>query len=119
MTETEFWDHVRAARPRRYDPDAHAEALAGRLAKLPEGEILDFVHHWAAASARAYRRDLWAAAYLINAGCSDDGFQYFRWWLVLQGRETFDAALVDPDTLADILDGETDMEAEVGPGMDA
>lgn len=69
MTEPEFWAHVAAARPRRYDPDAHADALAARLAKLPEGDVLDFVRHWDAASARAYRRDLWGAAYLVNGGC--------------------------------------------------
>lgn len=119
MTEPEFWAHVAAARPRQYDPDAHAEALASRLAQLPEPDILDFVHHWDAASARAYRRDLWGAAYLINGGCSDDGFQYFRWWLILQGRETFAAALADPDSLAEVLDGESEVEAEVYPGNDA
>lgn len=119
MTEPEFWAHVAATRPRRYDADAHAEQLAARLAKLPEPDILDFVHHWDAASARAHRLDLWGAAYLVNGGCSDDGFQYFRWWLILQGREVFDAALADPDSLAEVLDGETDVEAEVYPGNDA
>lgn len=119
MTEAEFWAHVTAARPRRYDADTHAEYLTARLSKLPEPDILDFVHHWDTASARAYRRDLWGAAYLINGGCSDDGFQYFRWWLILQGRAAFDAALADPDTLAEVLDGETEVEAEVYPGSSA
>jgi hypothetical protein len=119
MTEAEFWEHIRAARPRRYDPDTHAERITGRLVNLPEQEILDFAHHWDAASSRAYRRDLWGAAYLINGGCSDDGFQYFRWWLILQGRDVYDAATADPDTLADVLDGEDEVEAEVGPGMEA
>jgi hypothetical protein len=119
MTEPEFWSHVAAARPRRDDPDAHADALVARLAKLPEPDILDFAHHWEAASARAYRRDLWAAAYLIQGGCSDDSFQYFRWWLILQGRAVYEAALADPDALAEVLDGEDDVEAEVGPGVGA
>ncbi|QDU23593.1 DUF4240 domain-containing protein [Urbifossiella limnaea] len=119
MTEPEFWAHIHAARPRRYDAEAHADQLAARLAELPEPDILDFVHHWDAASARAYRQDLWGAAYLVNGGCSDDGFQYFRWWLVLQGRAAFDAAIADPDTLAEVLDGETEVEAEVYPGTDA
>ena len=119
MTEPEFWAHVAAARPRRYDAEAHAEQLAARLAKLPEPDILDFARHWEAVLARAYRRDLWGAAYLINGGCSDDGFEYFCRWLALQGRAAFDAALADPDSLAEVLDGETDVEAEVAPGTDA
>jgi len=34
---------------------------------------------------KAYTWDLWGAAYLINGGCSDDGFEYFRRWLVSRG----------------------------------
>jgi hypothetical protein len=117
VTEDEFWDHIRATR--RVDPETHTERLAARLAKLPEGDILDFVRRWDEASARAYRRDLWGAAYLINGGCSDDGFQYFRWWLILQGRPVYEAALADPDTLAEVLDGEDEVECECYPGMDA
>jgi hypothetical protein len=52
----------------------------------------------------AYRQDLWGAAYLINGGASDDGFDYFRGWLLAQGRETWEAALADPDSLADVVD---------------
>jgi hypothetical protein len=49
---------------------------------------------------RAYRNSLWGAAYLICGGCSDDGFEYFRCWLIGQGREVYEAALSDPDSLA-------------------
>ncbi|GAA1585730.1 hypothetical protein GCM10009678_80400 [Actinomadura kijaniata] len=48
----------------------------------------------------SYRGDLWGAAYLINGGASDDGFDYFRGWLVSQGRAVYEAALADPDSLA-------------------
>jgi hypothetical protein len=39
--------------------------------------------------AESYTNPLWAAAYVINGGCSDDGFDYFRGWLIAQGREVF------------------------------
>jgi hypothetical protein len=117
VTLDEFWDHIRATR--RRDPDAHSARLAKRLAKLPVVEILDFVRLWDEMETAAYQRDLWGAAYLINGGCSDDGFQYFRWWLLLQGRAVYEAAVTNPDTLASVVDGEEEVEAEVGPGMDA
>jgi hypothetical protein len=74
----------------------------------------------AAAADLAYRRlvaavygwPLWGAAYLIGGGCSDDGFEYFRGWLVAQGREVFERAVADPDSLADVVDEDTDAEAE-------
>ena len=39
---------------------------------------------------------------MINGGCSDDGFDYFRGWLLVQGREVFERAVADPDGLADV-----------------
>lgn len=116
MTEDEFWEHIRATR--RVDPDAHVERLTARLTKLPPEEILDFDHLWRVVAARAYRRDLWGAAYIINGGCSDDGFDYFTDWLILQGRTVYEAAIADPDTLAEVLDGE-EVECECHPGADA
>jgi hypothetical protein len=61
----------------------------------------------------AYRWDLWAAAYVINGGASDDGFEYFLGWLMAQGRTRWEATLADPDSLADIVDADTgDLDGE-------
>ena len=62
---------------------------------------------------RAYHRDLWQAAVLINGGASDDGFYYFRLWLVGMGKAVFAAALENPDSLANVVDPEC-MEYEAG-----
>jgi hypothetical protein len=105
MTLDEFWEHIHKSK--RKDPDAHVERLTKRLAKLPPDEIIDFDHWWNVLHAEAYNWDLWGAAYLLNGGCSDDGFIDFRSWLILQGRDVFQAALTNPDTLAD-LDVEDD-----------
>jgi len=32
-------------------------------------------------------------------GCSDDGFEYFRCWLISQGKDVFENALRNPDSL--------------------
>jgi hypothetical protein len=53
----------------------------------------------------AYTWDLWGAAYLINGGASDDGFEYFRSWLISMGHDVFSNAVRDPDSLANILNG--------------
>ncbi len=51
----------------------------------------------------AYREELWGAAYLINWGCSDDGFHDFCLGLIERGRRVFEGAVADPDSLADAL----------------
>ncbi|HUR54758.1 MAG TPA: DUF4240 domain-containing protein [Gemmataceae bacterium] len=116
MTLDEFWDHIKKSK--RRDPDAHVGRLTARLAKLPPDDILDFVHWWDFYARESYDWTLWGAAYLINGGCSDDGFDYFRDWLILQGRDVFQAAVSDPDTLADVVDGE-EVECGCHPGADA
>jgi hypothetical protein len=118
MTLDEFWSHIQASK--RSDPDEHVEKLIERLAKLEPAEIIDFDHWWYLKLREASRWNLWGAAYLINGGCSDDGFEYFRDWLILQGRDVFQAAVANPDTLAEVVDPDDEyLECECYPGLDA
>ena len=97
-----FWQLVVSARGHVPDP-ADDGAIAARstalLAGLPRQEIVDAQSVLSALMADSYRSSLWAAAYVINGGCSDVGFDYFRGWLMLQGRETFGQAVADPTRL--------------------
>jgi hypothetical protein len=47
-----------------------------------------------------------------HGGCSDDGFDYFRGWLLAQGKDAFERALRDPDSLADRIEEMEEAEAE-------
>jgi hypothetical protein len=117
MTKDEFWEHIRATR--RIDPEEHAERLAARLARLSVEDILSFGRWWHRMEVAAYSWELWGAAYLINGGCSDDGFEYFCNWLILQGQAVYEAALKEPDSLAKALRGEAEVEVECYPAYDA
>jgi hypothetical protein len=68
---------------------------------LSAAEILAFRRALEARMIEAYRWDLWAAAALIRDGCSESAFRNFRAWLIAQGREAFEAALADPESLAE------------------
>ena len=82
--------------------DAVAHTAAALLARREVGEIVAAQQALWTLMAISYRSPLWAAAYLINGGCSDDGFDYFRGWLILQGQETFERVVADPDALAEL-----------------
>ena len=45
---------------------------------------------------------MWAAAAQIRNGCSDDGFEDFRRWLIGLGREAFERVVQEPDRLAEL-----------------
>jgi hypothetical protein len=117
MTLDEFWEHIHKSK--RKDPHAHAERLTTRLAKLKPDEVIDFDHWWHLMMGEAYNWNLWGAAYLLNGGCSDDGFEYFRDWLILQGRDTFQAAVSNPDSLAALKLKMDEASCECYPASDA
>ncbi|MBV7668273.1 DUF4240 domain-containing protein [Streptomyces halstedii] len=105
MDETEFWEIVDSTREAAEgDPDDHAEVLVERLVRLDPESVLDFARHFEARYNRAYRWDVWGAAAVLLGGADDDAFDSFRCWLIGQGREVFEGAVQDPDTLAEILE---------------
>ncbi|MFK4068081.1 DUF4240 domain-containing protein [Streptomyces sp. NPDC029674] len=105
MDETEFWEIVDSTREAAGgDPEDHAELLVERLLQSDPDSVLDFARHFEARYNRAYRWDLWGAAWVLLGGASDDAFDYFRCWLIGQGRAVYEGAVHDPDALADLLD---------------
>jgi len=105
MDETEFWELVDATREAAEgDPEEHAELLVERLVQMDPDAVLDFARHFESRYNRAYHWDLWGAAWVLLDGASDDAFDFFRCWLIGQGREVFEGAVHNPDSLADLLD---------------
>ncbi|MFI9781859.1 DUF4240 domain-containing protein [Streptomyces sp. NPDC051956] len=76
-------------------------AVADRLSALPAEEILAFEQRFSGLRDVVYRWDVWAAAYLIGGGCSDDRFSDFTAGLVALGREWYERAAACPDALAE------------------
>ncbi|MCC6874213.1 MAG: DUF4240 domain-containing protein [Sandaracinaceae bacterium] len=104
MDEAKFWKLVEASRARckstSADPSDQQDAiLVELLAELPAKEIVEFDRIFRRLHAVAYTWDLWAAAYIIEGGCSDDAFIDFRSGLIGLGRKVYEDAVRDPGTL--------------------
>lgn len=100
MDTARYWQLVEDARAGAGDEEEVADRLAGLLSARPPAEIVTAQQIFWTLMAGSYRAPLWAAAYVINGGCSDDAFDYFRGWLIAQGRAVYESVLADPDTLA-------------------
>jgi hypothetical protein len=100
MNADHFWKIIEEAKDRADDGEEQVELVYERLKTLSPDEIVGFDQLYDEFHARAYRWDLWGAAYLMNGGCSDDGFEYFRGWLISRGRAVYEQVLGDPDRLA-------------------
>ncbi len=85
------------------DQWARLDVLRTELRKLSAEQVAEFDQVMTALHAQAYRWDLWGAAYVIKGGASDDAFHYFRSWLIGKGQTVYEAALADPDSLADVI----------------
>ena len=112
MDDDRFWAFIGAARDAAGDDvDDRVTGLEQVLLAHHADEVAEFRQKYDEMLARSYRRDLWGAAYVMLGGCSDDGFRYFRDWLISEGEAVFEAALADPDSLADVAQDE-DFELE-------
>ncbi len=103
MRTDDFWQLIDQARAGvGGESDAVAARAVALLAERDPEEIVGYARHLRRVLAASYQVDLWGAAYLINGGASDDGFEYFRGWLMAQGRAVFAKAVADPDSLAEL-----------------
>jgi len=112
MSLDDWWQIVEQARSTVDDAD-DADAVADEVRLIlqerdPE-EVAELAQPLWDLLASSYNWELWAAAYLINGGASDDGFEYFRGWLVTQGRDVFEQAQDDPDSTDPPKDGHKDI----------
>jgi Protein of unknown function (DUF4240) len=117
MTQAEFWELI--DKTKKSDSDEHVERLEAKLLKLSVPELLWFGHWWDKFHTEAYRWNLWGAAYLMNSGCSDDGFIDFRSWLILKGETVFRASLLNPESLTKVRVEPDEASCECYPAPNA
>ena len=101
MDTSEFWTIIEAARSASGPDRPFAEALVDELAVRTKDGILRYQERFDEVHDAVYRWDVWAAAYLIGGGCSDDSFMDFRAGLIALGRDWYEKAAARPDSLAE------------------
>jgi hypothetical protein len=117
MTEEKFWQIIdRACQHDSRSSHLWRGNLVTELTQLAADEIVEWNHLFDRFVARACTIDLMAACYLMNTGAGDDGFYYFRCWLVGMGKEVYESAIQDPDSLVNValpFSSGVDAEAEI------
>lgn len=100
MELKKFWEIVGAVKNAAgTDLESRPRILEQKLSAFPTPEIQAFQRTYESLLLNANRWSLWGAAYLMNGGCSDDGFKYFRDWLISEGQDIYESAIADPDSL--------------------
>ncbi len=112
MDDPTFWQLIDESRSLCDGDDAvaraesQAEHLTALLKKRSAYEIEAFERRFTELMNASFTWDLWGAAFIINGGCDEEGFEFFRAWLIGQGREVFDRAMKDPQSLLELVKAE-------------
>jgi hypothetical protein len=114
LEKQQFWSIIgKSSQEASGNRETQLARLRRELEALTPDEIVGFQRCFDECMAEAYHWDLWGAAYVIGQGCSDDGFQDFRAWLISKGEVVYRKALKDPETLVEsVVDSDDDCQFE-------
>lgn len=99
LDEDMFWGIVANSLEFSSDEKEQEEILILQLSQLSPEEIVGFRLRTDKLLYDTYTSEMWCAGYIMNGGCSDDGFEYFRNWVISRGKETYYSAKENPDSL--------------------
>jgi len=104
LDENLYWQIVQESLNNSGTQDGQQEYLVKRLQNLNPKDIVGFRLRTDKLLYDTYNSEMWCAGYIINGGCSDDGFEYFRNWVVSRGNDVYYKAKQNPDTLIEQVD---------------
>ena len=103
MESEKFWKIIETSKSKSLgDYEKQQSELEKELIKLSSNGILEFDNKFRALRGEVYNWNFWAAAYIINGGCSDDCFSDFRGWLIGQGQSIYENAIKNIETLTEL-----------------
>jgi hypothetical protein len=106
MDEDQFWDLVALSLQNSDSQEEQEEFLINELMKLSDEEIIGFRLRTDYLLYHTYTSEMACASYMMNGGSSDDGFEYFRLWIISRGREVYEKAKANPDSLInEVIEG--------------
>ncbi len=112
LNEDIFWNIIELSLKNSNDIDEQEEFLISKLEKMSLQEIISFKLRLDDLANNIHTSEMWCAGYLLNGGCSDDGFDYFKNWVISRGKAVYYSAKENPDNLADFFTEDNEGEFE-------
>lgn len=103
LDEDLYWTIIDSSLKVTNNQEDQEHYLIKEIEKLTPKEIIGFRLRTDKLLYDTYNSDMWCAAYIMNGGCSDDVFEYFRNWVISRGKETYYKAKENPDYLVNEL----------------
>jgi len=113
MNDSRFWEIIDRARfLSRGKQNEMLLSLKKQLTSLTPDEIKQWYDIFRKYISDAYKDELWEQAGKIMC-LSDDGFEYFRCWLISKGFETYKTVINNPESLIELIIYDASMEFEL------
>ena len=109
LDENLFWSIIDKSLVNTKSQDSQEEFLIREIGKLTPKQMIGFRLRTDKLLYDTYNSEMWCAGYIMNGGCSDDGFEYFRNWVISRGKDTYYNAKQNPDNLISEVDENTEM----------
>ncbi len=102
IDEVLFWEIFERVKAESESAVSRPDVLFNILLNFKASEIKCFDQIFQDKLQESYTWDLWGVAYIAFGGCGDDGFDYFRAWLISEGNVVFRAAIAKAESLVDM-----------------
>jgi hypothetical protein len=89
LEDDKFWLIIDNSLKKSSNQDEQEKILVGEIEQLSPKEMIGFRLRTDKLLYDTYNSQMWCAGYIMNGGCSDDGFEYFRCWLISRGKNTY------------------------------
>jgi Protein of unknown function (DUF4240) len=99
LDENLYWGIIEKSLKNTNNQDEQQHFLIKEISNLTPKEMIGFRLRTDKLLYDTYNSEMWCAGYIMNGGCSDDGFEYFRNWIISRGKETYYKAKENPDNL--------------------
>ena len=99
LDEDLYWKIVDTSLKNSSNQDEQEKFLISEISKLTPKQMIGFRLRTDKLLYDTYNSEMWCASYLMNGGSSDDGFEYFRNWVISRGKDVYYKAKENPDTL--------------------
>ncbi len=99
LDESIFWKIVDQSLKNNTGQSGQLSFLIKEIENLSPQEMIGFRLRTDHLLYHTYTSQMWCAASLMNGGCTDDGFEYFRNWIISRGKDVYFNAKKNPDSL--------------------
>ncbi len=99
LDEKIFWDIIDKSLKNTNNQEDQEHFLIKEIGQLSPHEMIGFRLRTDKLLYDTFNSEMWCAAYIMNGGCSDDGFEYFRNWVISRGKDVYYKAKENPDNL--------------------